>query len=529
MDNMKDSAVDVLLVGYENQENLGLRSIMAYLLSLGYRVELVPFSPDHYDLVLAAAQNHRPRLVGFSLIFQYTLSEFGKLMQMLRAGNVAAHFTAGGHFPSLRPELTLELLPELDSVVRFEGELTLAELLGQLDQPAQWEQIHNLGFRNGAEVVLTQPRPLIAELDSLPSVTRDEPTEVLPGLKIASMLASRGCLFNCSFCSIRQFYGYSRGPLRRTRSPHLVAEEMYDLASQKGVNYFNFQDDDFAARTPAQREWLHAFLLELDRLGLSNKIGWKISCRVDDLDPETLEAMQAGGLIAVYLGVESGSETGLHALNKHVSVSQNLAAVNLLKRSGLAMGIGFMLLDPSSSVETIRENIQFLRTVGEDGYFPINFCKMLPYAGTPVEDQLIREGRMRGTAEQPDYAFLDERIDWYEVFVKQIFSRRNFNENGIFNILQAIGFNYCLAVRMGLIEQNKEWEQPFRSMVSRSNLLAVETLEALLDQLVTHGIDFLLEEKNTLVDLAEQEWRGEMSVEVELQKMGAGIAIPAGV
>ena len=120
----------------------------------------------------------------------------------------------------------MELLPELDSVVRFEGELTLAELLEYLDQPYHWGQIHNLAFRRGGLVVLNPTRPLIADLDSIPPIHRDEPRLVGPGIKTASMLASRGCLFNCSFCSIRQFYGYSKGALRRTRSPRSVAEEM---------------------------------------------------------------------------------------------------------------------------------------------------------------------------------------------------------------------------------------------------------------------------------------------------------------
>ena len=211
MKTQDDSRVDALLVGYERQENLGLRSIMAYLKAQGLHAVLVPFCPGNDESVLSAVQQHHPRLVGFSLIFQYTLDEFGKLMRYLRANGVTAHFTAGGHFPSLRPKETLDLIPELDSIVRFEGEVTLLELLEHLEHPEMWKQIPGLAFRNGAETMITEPRPLIPDLDSLPLLYRDEPQQMGGGVKVAAMLGSRGCLFNCSFCSIRQFYGASKG------------------------------------------------------------------------------------------------------------------------------------------------------------------------------------------------------------------------------------------------------------------------------------------------------------------------------
>ncbi len=84
-----------------------------------------------------------------------------------------------------------------------------------------------------------------------------------------------------------------------------------------------------------------------------------------------------------------------------------MAAIALLKKRNAALAIGFMLFDPSSTMDTVRENISFLRTVGEDGYMPVNFCKMLPYSGTPIEEQLRSAGRLKGTLLYPDYDFLD--------------------------------------------------------------------------------------------------------------------------
>jgi anaerobic magnesium-protoporphyrin IX monomethyl ester cyclase len=520
MNTQIKSSLDVLLVGYENQENLGLRSILSYLQANGMRAMIAPFYAGQEDRILKIARKLHPRMIGFSLIFQYSLEEFGSLMRHLRAHGLGMHFTAGGHYPSLRPEQTFEMLPDLNTIVRFEGEETLLELLQQLEQPQLWHTISGLAYHNGSGIEINPVRPLIEDLDSLPRIHRDEPRQAGGGIKIAYMLASRGCLFNCSFCSIRQFYGSVGGELRRIRSPQAVVDEMLSLYYEKGIKFFSFQDDDFAARTPRQKEWLNLFLQHLSDAHLSDQIHWKISCRVDDLEPDILKRMQGNGLLAVYLGVESGNERGLSTLNKHVSVEQNLAAIELLKEFGLAMSIGFMLLDPSSTMDSVRENINFLKTVGHDGYFPINFCKMLPYAGTPIEERLIREGRLKGSITQPDYGFPDPKLEWFEVLIKQIFGTRNFNPDGLVSLLQQADFDHRLTLAFENESNTKNnFGIKLGNLISQSNLLAIETLETLLDIVTNFDIEYLLKEQNTLVNIAEKEWRGEAEIEIELKKL----------
>jgi anaerobic magnesium-protoporphyrin IX monomethyl ester cyclase len=514
--------MDAILVGFDNQENIGLRSIIAFLHKNSFQSMLIPFSTGRHEEILSAILQYKPRIVGFSLIFQYLVDDFRALMMFLRSNGVTAHFTAGGHFPSLQPKQAMDLLPQLDSIVRFEGEVTLLELLRNWNRPEQWETIEGLAFRDGANLIINRPRPLISDLDSLPLIYRDEkPPQAFEGVNSAYMLASRGCLFNCSFCSIRQFYNSSSGLNRRVRSPQAVVDEMTLLFKEKGVRYFSFQDDDFAARTQQQRNWVEAFLHALDRAGLSGCIRWKISCRVDDLEPQILEKMLKHGLMAVYLGVESGNELGLHTLNKRVSVAQNIAAINLLKQHNVTLAVGFMLFDPSSTETTLRENLDFLETVGDDGYFPINFCKMLPYAGTPIEAQLQKAGRMRGSISQPDYGFLSPQLDWFEFMVQRIFSKRNFGDAGIVRLLQQADFNSRLAEAFGLSESMGSYRNSLKQIVGESNRIAVQTLRALLGEVVLHGAEYLLEEKEAFMALAEQEWRGEMKAEVELFRINA--------
>jgi radical SAM superfamily enzyme YgiQ (UPF0313 family) len=472
---------DAILVGWERQENLGLRHILSYLEAEGYRVQLVPYAPGAEDSVVRAVCEADARLVGFSIIFQYNLRDYGELMKALRKAGVQSHFTAGGHYPSLRPENTLREIPELDTVVRFEGELTARELLERLDRPETWGEIQGLTFRRNGEVVVNPARPLIEDLDRLPWPARGEQLQSVRGIPTAPMLASRGCLFDCSFCSIRQFYGQAPGPLRRTRSPEDVAREMRYLFDARGVRLFLFQDDDFAAKTENQRDWLGRFLLALDRERLTGRIGWKISCRVDDIEPEIMTRCRDRGLLTVYLGVESGNASGLETLNKHATVEQNLRAMRILKETGVDADMGFMLLDPGSTLESVRENVAFLRKVAELGGPPICFVKTLPLAGTAMEKQLAGEGRLTGDPLRPDYRFLDPRLDHYALWITLRFSQRNSAPNGLVETLRIAHFDQVVARAFEPAPWTEEYGAELRRLIDRANESAISTLERTLE------------------------------------------------
>jgi len=138
---------------------------------------------------------------------------------------------------------------------------------------------------------------------------------------------------------------------------------------------------------------------------------WKINARADVIETELFTILRDAGLYLVYMGLESGSDDGLDVLNKGLSVEQNLKAVETLRSIGLMFQYGFMLFDPSTTFNSVRENLDFLRTITHDGSLGATFCRMLPYDGTAIKDQLAAEGRLRGDVTNPDYKFLDPRID----------------------------------------------------------------------------------------------------------------------
>lgn len=467
---------EVLLVGYEDEENLGLRSIAAFLNENGVRSEVESYNPSLKEDVLKRILIERPKIVGFSLIFQRMLFDFADLISYLRDKGVKAHFTIGGHFPTFEFKNALKLIPGLDTVVRHEGEHTLLELYQHLDSPDRWHQIKGLAFRLNGKIGVCPPRPLIADLDSLPFPMRSTVFRFHRGLGFCSILTSRGCLYNCSFCSIQKFYAGAPGHKRRSRSPSNVAEEM-ELLFRDGVRVFRFIDDDFGMKGPSRQKWIADFVDELKRRKLSDRLLWRISCRVDELDAGQILELKKVGLEFLYLGIESGCNQGLETCNKHYQMDITLHALDIIKETKINFEYGFMLFDPYSTFGSIKENVGFLEELGRDGQVAIHFSKMFPYVGTSIAQRLKDEGRLVGTLDSPNYAYNDSRINLLEAFVSKTFHDMLFNPLGLVNRLQFAKLDCVLLDRFFPDKYDtKAYAESIRKLTLRCNESAIETL-----------------------------------------------------
>jgi anaerobic magnesium-protoporphyrin IX monomethyl ester cyclase len=406
----RDTSRPIFLIGFQEQENLGIGYLAATLQRYGHRVQIFDFEHEPAE-ILRAIKACNPLIVGFSLIFQFYLPKFRSLIRCLRDNDVSCHFTMGGHFPSLSYQHALELIPELDTVVRYEGEETLLELADVLSMGINYRNIAGIAYVKDGEVVCNPLRALVHDLDALPYPVRTYKTKALLGRLSTHLLASRGCIRTCSFCSIHMFYRSAPGKVVRIRKPEQVVQEMRMLHEQHGISIFMFQDDDFPVYGVKWRRWTNDFVDELHRHGLPGRILWKINCRADAVEAELFARMRDAGLYLVYMGLESGNEEGLKSLHKQITVDENVGAVEILKRLGIRFEFGFMLFEPSTTFESIRQDLQFLRTIVGDGSTAATFCRMAPYDGTPIKETLRAEGRLRGDITNPYYDFLDPRID----------------------------------------------------------------------------------------------------------------------
>ena len=234
----------VVFVAFEQRENLGIRYMHAILSEAGYDVHIIDFRKEKSE-ILRELQILDPLAVGFSVIFENHLYEFQKLMEYLRDSGIKCHFTAGGHFASLRPVELFTLFSSVDSIVRFEGEHTILVLMNRLQQQKEWSGIHGISFLKEGEVVHTPLRALEPDLDSFPFPFRSGLKEFALGKKYATLIAGRGCVYHCAFCDIREFYGQPPGPVKRIRKPEMVVKEMEHLYKEHDCSVFLFQDDDF--------------------------------------------------------------------------------------------------------------------------------------------------------------------------------------------------------------------------------------------------------------------------------------------
>ncbi|HEX6163378.1 MAG TPA: radical SAM protein [Vicinamibacterales bacterium] len=486
-----------LLVGFQDQDNLGLRYLMSSVRAAGHVADIVTYQSDPAPLV-GRVLRERPDLIGFSLIFQYMAPDFGRVIAALRDAGVTAHITIGGHYPSFDYAEVLSGIPGLDSVVRYDGEVTLAELLHCLSSGDDWRALDGIAFRTpSGEAHSNHLRTPVEDLDALPFPDRTSIAYENHPFPTASILGSRGCPWNCSFCSIRPFYEDQGGALRRLRKPERVVDEMLELSETRGVTTFLFQDDDFLATGRRAREWAGTIADLIVSRGYGGRLAFKMSCRSDEVEEASLRRLMAGGLTHVYMGVESGDDTGLANMNKKIRPETHLRAGEILKRLGLSFDFGFMLMDPWSTFESIRNNITFLERFVGDGWSVAPFCRMLPYAGTPVRQQLSAAGRLGGTVFEPDYSFLDPKLDLFYDWLLATFHTRNFTSEGLCHLLRYSLFE----ARLRLPDANPTTaadREMIQCIAAVCNRVACNTLRAAIDHIESTPLDQLQAEPDFL-------------------------------
>ena len=182
----------VIFIAYQEQDNLGVGYVASALVNAGYDIRLLDFRIGESD-ILEHLRRLDPLVVGFSVIFQHHLDRFQELIASLRDHDIAGHFCAGGHYPSLRPNELMNAIPELDSVVLFEGEQTFLELVRALEVNGNWQDIPGIAYRENGEIVINPLRPLETDLDRFSPPVRPPAREFALGKKFATLLAGRGC------------------------------------------------------------------------------------------------------------------------------------------------------------------------------------------------------------------------------------------------------------------------------------------------------------------------------------------------
>ena len=483
----------VAFIAFREFDNLGIGYMASVLSDAGYETCIIDFNEGE-EKIIDTLKRVDPLLIGFSVIFQNYIGDFQNLIKFIKREGIKCHLTAGGHFASLRYESLFELMPELDSAVRFEGEYTLLELVKCIETGAEWKQVKGIAYKNKSKIIANPLRPLETDLDRFPFPLRSSLNEYAFGKKFSTILAGRGCVHDCSFCDIREFYRYPPGPNKRIRRPEMVVKEMEYLFHEKQCSVFLFQDDDFPLKTEQGSEWIIKFCRALKFKDLTGKIMWKINCRPDEIDNESFTMMKNHGLFLVFLGIEDGTDNGLKRLNKNLTAAKSLEGITILKKLEIGFDYGFMLFQPSSTFTSINENLDFLRQICGDGYTPVTFLKTLPYFETHVEKELAREGRLKGDPGFLDYDFLDKSLDRYYDFTTDCFMKWLRAPDGLVNISKWARNYFSVYSRFFDFHPDvRKFYSMINGIISESNLFLLDTMQKLIPVFESERYD---QEKN---------------------------------
>lgn len=280
----------------------------------------------------------------------------------------------GGPHVTFQPE---EALKHSDFVVRGEGEESFPEVLEVIEGTKSPEKIKGISFKVKGRVVNTENRPLVCDLDELPSpdLTLIDGYEKM---RVTPVLTSRGCPYNCSFCSVTRVFG--RG--YRTRSVENVLNELGKLKPRVVF----FYDDNF---THDRRRVYEICKGIIDR-GL--KFIWSAQSRVDIArDTNLLKIMRKSGCTLLHIGFESINPETLKLYKKGINPETYLKAMKEFKRAGIDVHGMFVLGSDGDTVDTIRETVKFAKRAG---LFSAQFLALTPLPGTPLFEELKREGRI---------------------------------------------------------------------------------------------------------------------------------------
>ncbi|HKV38946.1 MAG TPA: radical SAM protein [Blastocatellia bacterium] len=390
---------------------LGTLYAAALLRQQGFSIAL--FDPMLNDPVTgfpAALAQHQPRIVAiyednFNFLSKMCLTRMRQVAyEMLTAARTAgATVVVNGSDSSDRVEDYLSR--GADYVVLGEAEWTLLELVQSLLRHGQREPEHIPGvtfFRSATGQLFRAPsRPVLRDLDTLPGPARDlidwptyhEAWKSRHGLFSVNLVASRGCPYRCNWCA-RPIYGDSF----HVRSAESVADEMRELQRVVGADHLWFADDVFGLR----HRWVGELADAVELRGVT--IPFKIQSRVNLITSETASALRRSGCNEVWLGVESGSQKILDAMQKGTRVEQIPITREHLRRNGIRACFFLQLGYPGETWEDIQQTVALVRNTRPED---IGVSVSYPLPGTKFHDRVREElGEKRNWLDSDDLSVM---------------------------------------------------------------------------------------------------------------------------
>jgi anaerobic magnesium-protoporphyrin IX monomethyl ester cyclase len=379
------------IVGTDKYPPISLLCLAAYARRNGYSVAIIDAQAEMLtdDDVSERVGHYEAILCGITFMTNQVKVVRG-LVANLKERHPRVKFVAGGIHVSILPAEAKML--GFDFCVVGEGEETLVQLLSAIKYRKSIDNIEGMWSPDSE----FRPREVIQDLDTLPlpgwdlvpidryTVSQPDLRYILESGVCLTISTSRGCPYNCTFCSSHGVYGYGH----RTRSPRHIADEIEMLYRKYGVREFFLVDESILA-DPERAERFSEEILRRDL-----KIEFASSARVSDrgVNIRTLTKMKKAGMVRVDFGVESGSQKILNNIRKGITVRQVEDAHRIAHEAGMRTTSLMIAGHLEENWEDALDSLELVAKIETD--YP-EFGPMTPYPGTEAYAQALKEGWIR--------------------------------------------------------------------------------------------------------------------------------------
>jgi len=385
-------------------ESLGVGYLSAYLKKNGHQAELV-FDPRLFTQrrILSGIFNverenlkkikrMQPDLIGFSVVtsnYQWALRMAGFIKE-----NMDVPIIFGGIHPTMVPDATI-VNDAIDMVCVGEGEEALLELVNSIERGEIDYAIKNIWFKKDGRIIKNDVRPLVEDLDSLPFPDKPLFYDELPFnyARYTSCMASRGCIFTCTYCAqpyLRKLY-HGKGRYHRRRSVEKVIEELEQMKRRYGTRYIFFFDDLFITDI----KWLKEFAQKFKK-----RVNIPFSCfsHPSLVTEEAVHLLKEAGCNLLMIGVQCGSEALRKKVLKRFEPNKHIIqAAEFCKKAGLRFSVDHIIDLPYEEEEDLIQSLNLYNKIRPN---VVNVYKLIYFPGTEIVQMGKRAGLLNDEAER---------------------------------------------------------------------------------------------------------------------------------
>jgi radical SAM superfamily enzyme YgiQ (UPF0313 family) len=332
-----------------------------------------------------------PDVIGISIMTHSRISSF-RIIEYINEEYPDIKVILGGIHPTIMWEQLARNYPETIIVIG-EGELTFADLLERIEAKEPIDKVRGIAYFDGEEVVKTEERDLIDDLDILPAPKHE--IFLFEGKTVANLLTSRGCPFKCNFCVLDSV------SLRtvRFRSAENVCDEIEEVLNMcPTIKIIWLHDDAFMIN----KKRTEALCNEIIRRGI--KTTFTCSARYRPVSRDLVKLMEKAGFNHVLFGLESGATKVMAGMKKGITKDHIRYATSLFAESNIKTTAFLISGLPGETEETINETIDFIQEMQYNNYLyydDIGVCSIYPGAEVYT---IAKEKKL----EVPGYGVIDD-------------------------------------------------------------------------------------------------------------------------